>query len=166
MHGRYFKQTHWHVIYKYAFYVCAIWDTKPFSLKNHCCFNTTSYCSDVCGYPQCPQTLAEICRNMCICCGFRAVAAREIYPGFIFLLVYMICWIYLKRYTFYSCWCWNLKTYFSRHNWVDIMSDDKQLTTLATSIPSFMRVAHLAQVSVLRLCVGAEHETSTLSLIT
>ena len=32
-----------------------------------------------------PQTLAEICRNMGICCGFRAVAARDKYPGFILL---------------------------------------------------------------------------------
>ena len=30
-----------------------------------------------------PQTLAEICRNMDICCSFRAGATREKYPGFI-----------------------------------------------------------------------------------
>ena len=54
-----------------------------FSLKNYCCINTTSHCSDVCGYNRCPQTLAEICRNMGICCGLRAVAAREKYPRFI-----------------------------------------------------------------------------------
>ena len=28
-------------------------------------------------------TLEEICINMDICCGFRAVAAREKYPGLI-----------------------------------------------------------------------------------
>ena len=31
-----------------------------------------------------PQNLAEICRNMGICCGFRA-AAREKYPEFVLL---------------------------------------------------------------------------------
>ena len=31
------------------------------------------------------QTLVEICRNMGICCGFMAVAARGKYPGFILL---------------------------------------------------------------------------------
>ena len=152
-------------IYKHAFYLCAIWDTQAFSLKNYCSFNTlrprqdgrhfpddilkciflnenvwisltislkcvrkvrifhhwfrqwlgadqgTSHCLsqwwlaywriyaslglneltqsptvlDVCGYHRCPQTLAEICRNMGICCGFRAVADREKYSMFILL---------------------------------------------------------------------------------
>ena len=75
-------QTHLYEMYKYVFYVCAIWYTQAFSLKNYCGFNTKSYCSDVCGYHQCPQTLVEICRNMGICFSFRAVAAREKYPGF------------------------------------------------------------------------------------
>ena len=35
------------------------------------------------GYHRRPQTLAEICRNMGICCGFTAVAARGKYPGFV-----------------------------------------------------------------------------------
>ena len=39
--------------------------------------HTEPYCSDVCGYQRCPQTLVEICRNMGICCGFRAMAARD-----------------------------------------------------------------------------------------
>ena len=43
------------------------------------------FCSDVCGDHRRPQTLAEICRNMGTCCGFRAVAAREKYLGFILL---------------------------------------------------------------------------------
>ena len=43
-------------------------------VKNRCL-------SDVCGDHRRPQTLAEICRNMDICCGFRAVAARKKYPG-------------------------------------------------------------------------------------
>ena len=53
------------------------------TLKNYCGFNTKSYCSGVCGYHQGPKTLAKICRN--ICCCFRAVAAREKYPGFMLL---------------------------------------------------------------------------------
>ena len=44
-------------------------------------FNIAPFCSDVCGDHRRPQTLAEICRNMDSCCGFRAVAAREKYPG-------------------------------------------------------------------------------------
>ena len=35
-----------------------------------------TFCSDMCGDHRSPQTLAEICRNMGICCGFRAVADR------------------------------------------------------------------------------------------
>ena len=52
---------------------------------NYCGFNIEPFCSDVCGDHRRPQTLAEICRNMGICCGFRAVAAREKYSGFILL---------------------------------------------------------------------------------
>ena len=48
-------------------------------------FNIEPFCFDVCGDHRRPQTLAEICRNMDICCGFRAVAAREKYPGLILL---------------------------------------------------------------------------------
>ena len=53
---------------------------------NYCGFNIEPFCSDVCGDHRRPQTLAEICRNMGIFCGFRAVAAREKYSGFILLL--------------------------------------------------------------------------------
>ena len=56
--------------------------TQAFLLKNYCGFNTKSYCSDVCGYNRRPETLAEICKNTGICCGFRAVAAMGKYPGF------------------------------------------------------------------------------------
>ena len=52
---------------------------------NYCGFNIEPFCSDVCGNHRRPQTLAEICRNMDICCGFRAVAAREKSPGLILL---------------------------------------------------------------------------------
>ena len=48
---------------------------------NYRSFNIEPFSSDVCGDHRCPQTLAEICRNMDSCCGFRAVAAREKYPG-------------------------------------------------------------------------------------
>ena len=34
----------------------------------------------MCGDPRCPQTLAEMCRNMGICYGFRSKAARVKYP--------------------------------------------------------------------------------------
>ena len=50
---------------------------------SYCGFNTEPFCSDVCGDHRRPQTLAEICRNMGICCCFRAVATRGKYPGFI-----------------------------------------------------------------------------------
>ena len=60
--------------------------TQAISLKNYCGFNTNSYCSDVCGYRRCPQTLPKICRNMGICCSFRAVAAGVKYLGFMLLI--------------------------------------------------------------------------------
>ena len=44
-------------------------------------FNIEPFCFDVCGDHRRPQTLAQICRNMDSCCGLRAVAAREKYPG-------------------------------------------------------------------------------------
>ena len=50
-------------------------------------FNIEPFCSDVCGDHRRPQTLAEICRNMGICCGFRAVATRE---NLGFILLYII----------------------------------------------------------------------------
>ena len=74
-------QTYMDEIYKHAFGVCAIFDAQAFQLMNYCGFNIEPSCSDVCG----DQTLAEIRRNMDICCGFRAVAAREKYPGLILL---------------------------------------------------------------------------------
>ena len=40
-----------------------------------------TFCSDVCADHRRPQTLAEICKNMGICCGFRAVAVWGKYPG-------------------------------------------------------------------------------------
>ena len=51
---------------------------------NHGGFNIEPFSSDVYGYRRRPQTQAEICRNMGICCGLRAVTAREKYPGFIY----------------------------------------------------------------------------------
>ena len=75
-------------IYQHAFRVCAIWDTQAFWLMNYYGFNIEHFCSDVCGDHRRPQTLAEICRNMSICCSFGAVAAREKYPGFISLLLF------------------------------------------------------------------------------
>ena len=68
-------------IYKHAFCVCAIWDARAFELTNDRGFNIEPFCSDVCGDHRRPQTLAEICRNMDICCGFRAVATRENIQG-------------------------------------------------------------------------------------
>ena len=49
-------------------------------------FNIEPFCSDVCWDHRRPQTLSEICRNMDSCCGFRAVAVREKYPGLTLLL--------------------------------------------------------------------------------
>ena len=54
---------------------------------NYCDFNIEPFCSDVCGDRWRPQTLAKICRNMGICYGFRAVAARGKYPGFILFVI-------------------------------------------------------------------------------
>ena len=50
-------------------------------MHRRCGFNIKPFCSDVCGDHRRPQTLAEICRTMGICCGFRAVGARVKYPG-------------------------------------------------------------------------------------
>ena len=83
-------------IYKHAFRVCAIWDTQAIQLMNCWGFNIEPFCSDVCGDHRRPQTLAEICRNMGISCGFMAVAAREKYPGFMLfdktLREYVVDW--------------------------------------------------------------------------
>ena len=51
-------------------------------------FNIEPFCSDACGDRRRPQTLSEICRNMDSCYGFRAVAAREKYPGLTLLLLW------------------------------------------------------------------------------
>ena len=101
-------QTHLGKIYDHAFYVCVIWDTQAFSLKNHCGFNTISYCSDVCGYHRQPQPLAELCRDMSICCGFRAVAARGNIRGSILLIQLIIgscCITFLCYYHIYIYVC-------------------------------------------------------------
>ena len=50
---------------------------------NYCAFNIQPLCSDVSGDHRRPQTLAEMCRNMGICYGFRSVTARVEYPGLI-----------------------------------------------------------------------------------
>ena len=50
--------------------------------KSYCGFNIQPFCSDVCGDHQRPQTLAEMCRNMGICYGFRSMPTRVKYPGF------------------------------------------------------------------------------------
>ena len=86
LHDRYIIQTYVDEIYQHAFRVCAIWDAQTFQLMHYCGFNVEPFCSDVCGDHRRPQTLAEICKNMGICCGYRAVAAREKYPGFMLLL--------------------------------------------------------------------------------
>ena len=77
LHDRDIIVTYMDEIHKHAFRVCAIWDAHAFQLMNYCGFNIEPFCSDLCGGHRRPQTLAEICRNMGICCGFRAVAARE-----------------------------------------------------------------------------------------
>ena len=51
-------------------------------IDEFCGFNIQPFCSDVCGDHWRPQTLAEMCINMGICCGFRSVASGVKYPGF------------------------------------------------------------------------------------
>ena len=77
-------------IYRHAFRVCAILDTQAFKFLNYCGFSIEPFCSDVCGDHRCPQTLEEICRNMALSCGFRAVAAREKYPGLSYFVFPML----------------------------------------------------------------------------
>ena len=79
----YIIQTYLDEIYKHAFRVCTFCDARAFWLMNYCGFNIEPFCSDVCGDHRRPQTLWEICRNMGICCGFRAVADWEKYRGLI-----------------------------------------------------------------------------------
>ena len=62
-------------------------------------FEIEPFCPDVCGDHRRPQTLAEICRNMDICCDFRAVAARGKYPGLILLT--QQSWIRYYKYLHY-----------------------------------------------------------------
>ena len=68
-------------IYKLVFRVYRIWDPRSFWLINYYGFNIQPFCSDVYGDYRRPKTLAEMCRNMGICYGFRSVAARVKYPG-------------------------------------------------------------------------------------
>ena len=82
LHRRFIMQTYLDKLYEYALDVCTIWDTQVRSLTGNCVLNTGPYCSDVWGYQQSPRTRAEICRNMSICSGFRAVASTGNYPGF------------------------------------------------------------------------------------
>ena len=90
-------------IYKHTFRVCAIWEAQAFSLMNYCGFNIEPFCSDVCGNHRRPQTLAEICRDMGVCCGFRAVATREKYPGFILSVRNVYFQIWLTMVPYYLC---------------------------------------------------------------
>ena len=50
-------------------------------IDDYCGFKIQTFCSDVRGDHRRSQTLAEMCKN--ICCGFRSVAARVKYPGFL-----------------------------------------------------------------------------------
>ena len=70
---------------------------------NYCGFNIEPFYSED---QRRPQTLAEICRNMGICCGFRAMAARDKYPGFILLSKYYIINISIKIFNMnIKIWC-------------------------------------------------------------
>ena len=51
-------------------------------IDKYCGFNIQPFCYDVCGDHRCPQNLAEMPRNMGICYGFKSMAARVKYPGF------------------------------------------------------------------------------------
>ena len=75
-------------------------------------FDIETFCSDVCGDHRRPQTLAKICRNTGVCCGFRAVAAREKHPGFI-LLIDCKCWLFKYNLAQYHLWqrLWALSTH-------------------------------------------------------
>ena len=88
-------------IYKHAL-VCVFWDAQAFYLMNCCGFNIEPFCSDVCGDHRRPQTLAEICRNMGICCGFRAAAARENIRGSSYYRNIKILYVILAKHHFYS----------------------------------------------------------------
>ena len=68
-------------------YFISLQITQAYSFKNDCSFNRKNYCSNARRYHHCPQTLAEIYRNMSIWCSFRAVATREKYLGFILFSV-------------------------------------------------------------------------------
>ena len=85
---RYIIQTYRYGIHKHVFRICTIWDAWSFMWINYCGFTIQLSCSDVCGDHRRPQTLAEIRRNMGICYGFRSVAARVKYPGFMSLVLY------------------------------------------------------------------------------
>ena len=63
LHGRYITQTYMDEICIHDFHICAIWDAQAFRLMNYWGINIESFCSEVCGYHQCPQTLADICGN-------------------------------------------------------------------------------------------------------
>ena len=82
MRERYIIQTYVDGIYKHVFRVCTIWDAQSFWLINCCGFNIQPFCSGVCGDHRRPQTLAEMCRGLGICYGFRSVAASVRYPEF------------------------------------------------------------------------------------
>ena len=64
--------------------MCNLWHTGIF-IEELLCFDTNPCCSYVFEKQQCPQTLAEIFRNIGFCDGFRTMAACEKYPGSILL---------------------------------------------------------------------------------
>ena len=171
LHGKYITQTQLGETCEHAFCVCAISDTQAFSLKNDCGFDTKSYCSDNCGYHRRPQTLAELCRNMVICCGFTAVAARGKYSLFMSLrptilcgnnihlsFPYPQCWLSCKLlrplvicvgvtlYCYYRLVMLQAVSVILAHNviGVAIRSDLKRITLLAWIFPWDMDISHFA----------------------
>ena len=94
--------------YEHIFHSWAIWNTQVCWLKRYCGFNRELFFFNVCKCPRSPQTLAAICRSIDIYGGFRAVAAREKYPGFIFVvaidgeLEILNCWYFGEILPFYK----------------------------------------------------------------
>ena len=68
-----------------CFHVAEILGAQTFSLNIYYGFNIEPYCLYVCVYQGCPQTLAEICRNMSICDVSGQWPPGKIYAGFILL---------------------------------------------------------------------------------
>ena len=124
---------------------------------NYCGFNIEPFCSDVCGDHRCPQTLAEIhvCRNMGICCGFRAVAARGKYLGFILLPSGECCKTsQMSTLVQVMAWCSQVTSHYLSQCWPRSMSPYPSGLSGQITLKIDIKVTHCKSDRILRCIIN------------